>query len=40
MMPDRKVYFFKNVEIGKKLCHVEFWLIWLKIMVPKAKIGV
>ncbi len=34
MRSDQITYFLKSKDIDKKL-----WLIWLKIVVPRAKIG-
>jgi hypothetical protein len=36
---DQKTYFLKSKAIDKKTVKIEFWLIWLKIVVPRAKIG-
>jgi hypothetical protein len=39
MSSNSKTYCLKNKDIDKKLRYFECWLIWLKIMVLKAKIG-
>ena len=37
--PDQKTYFLRNEAIDKKLFVFLIWLLWLKIGVPRAKIG-
>jgi hypothetical protein len=35
---DQKTHFLKNKNIYIKLLHLEFWLFWVKIVVPRVKI--
>ena len=39
MSSNSKTYCLKNKDIDKKMSYLEFWPIWLKIMVLKANIG-
>ncbi len=39
MSSNSKTYFLENKDVDKKQYNFEFWLIWLKIVVPRAKIG-
>ncbi len=36
---DQKTHFLKNKYVHKKLLCLEFWLFWVKIVVPRAKKG-
>ncbi len=39
MRSNYKTFYLKNEGTDKKLLHFEFWHVWLKIVVPRAKIG-